>query len=456
MLKRNCSIRRLVLLAIEIFILIVLIIVNAFFAASEIALISLNDNKVKLLAESGDKKAKLLHSLLSEPSRFLATIQIGITLAGFLASAFAAESFAGRLAELLYEWGVPVSKEVLGTISVIVITLVLSYFTLVLGELVPKRLALQKAEPISNFAVLPLTFLSKISSPFVKLLTISMNFIVRLFGVDPDAEDENVTEEEIRMMVDVGKERGTIQEAEKVMINNIFELDNKTVSDIMTHRTNIIAIPLNYGLIETVRLVNVEKYTRFPVYEGDIDHIVGILHVKDLIQFIENCEENNFHLKELLRDPYFVLESKRIDELFKQMQMYNIHMAIAIDEYGGTDGVVTIEDVIEEIVGNIFDEYDDREIDDEEITMLDQHTYLIPGTTNLYVVEDLLKIEFPSEDYDTISGFVIGQLGYIPNEIEKPEIEFENIRFSVEEMDDKRILQLRVKVLEKKESDGIE
>lgn len=444
------------LLAIEIFILIVLIIVNAFFAASEIALISLNDNKVKLLAESGDKKAKLLHNLLSEPSRFLATIQIGITLAGFLASAFAAESFAGRLAGLLYEWGVPVSKDVLGTISVIVITLVLSYFTLVLGELVPKRLALQKAEPISNFAVLPLTFLSKISSPFVKLLTISMNFIVRLFGVDPDAEDENVTEEEIRMMVDVGKERGTIQEAEKVMINNIFELDNKTVSDIMTHRTNIIAIPLNYGLIETVRLVNVEKYTRFPVYEGDIDHIVGILHVKDLIQFIENCEENNFHLKELLRDPYFVLESKRIDELFKQMQMYNIHMAIAIDEYGGTDGVVTIEDVIEEIVGNIFDEYDDREIDDEEITQLDQHTYLIPGTTNLYVVEDLLKIEFPSEDYDTISGFVIGQLGYIPNEIEKPEIEFENIRFSVEEMDDKRILQLRVTVLEKKESDGIE
>jgi putative hemolysin len=202
--------------------------------------------------------------------------------------------------------------------------------------------------------------------------------------------------------------------------------------------------------------VNVEKYTRFPVYEGDIDHIVGILHVKDLIQFIENCEENNFHLKELLRDPYFVLESKRIDELFKQMQMYNIHMAIAIDEYGGTDGVVTIEDVIEEIVGNIFDEYDDREIDDEEITMLDQHTYLIPGTTNLYVVEDLLKIEFPSEDYDTISGFVIGQLGYIPNEIEKPEIEFENIRFSVEEMDDKRILEVRVKILEKRESDGRE
>jgi putative hemolysin len=445
-----------VLLALEIFILVVLIIVNAFFAASEIALISLNDNKIRLLAENGDKKAKLLNSLLSEPSRFLATIQIGITLAGFLASAFAAESFAGRLAEWLYKLGVPISRDLLGTISVVVITLVLSYFTLVLGELVPKRLALQKAEPISNFAVLPLTFLSKISSPFVKLLTISTNFIVRLFGVDPEADDENVTEEEIRMMVDVGKERGTIQETEKVMINNIFEFDNKTVSDIMTHRTNIVAIPHNFGLKETVQLVNIEKYTRFPVYEEDIDHIVGILHVKDLIQFVENCDENIFHLKELLRDPYFVLESKRIDELFKEMQMYNIHMAISIDEYGGTDGVVTIEDVIEEIVGNIFDEYDDREIDDEEIVKVDHNTYLIPGTTNLYVVEELLKIDIPSEDFDTISGFVIGQLGYIPNEAEKPEIEFENIRFSVEEMDDKRILQLRASVLDKKEIEANE
>jgi putative hemolysin len=438
-----------VLLATELLILGILIILNAFFAASEIALISLNDNKVRIMAESGDKKAKMLYSLLSEPSRFLATIQIGITLAGFLASAFAAESFAGRLAKTLHEIGVPITEELLGTISVFVITLVLSYFTLVLGELVPKRLALQKAEAISMFAVMPLTILSKISSPFVKLLTLSTNFIVRLFGVDPNADDENVTEEEIRMMVDVGKERGTIQETEKMMINNIFELDNKTVSDIMTHRTNIIAIPFNYSLLETVRLVNIEKYTRFPVYEDKIDHIVGILHVKDLIQFVENCDEQTYNLKELLREPYFVLESKRIDELFKEMQMNNIHMAIAIDEYGGTDGVVTIEDVIEEIVGNIFDEYDDRGIDEEEILELDDKTYLIPGMTNLYVVEDLLNIKFPTEDVDTLSGFVIGQLGYIPNEDEKPEVDFENILFKVEKMDDKRIMLLRVSELEK-------
>lgn len=435
------------LISLEIFILAVLIILNAFFAASEIALISLNDNKVKLMAESGNKKAIMLDNLLSEPSRFLATIQIGITLAGFLASAFAAESFAGRLAKALHDMGVPVSERLLGTISVIVITLLLSYFTLVLGELVPKRLALQKAEAISMFAVFPLTILSKVSSPFVKLLTASTNFIVRLFGVDPDADDENVTEEEIRMMVDVGKERGTIQEAEKIMINNIFEFDNKSVSEIMTHRTNIVAIPLHFTLKETVRLVNEEKYTRFPVFEENIDRIVGILHSKDLIQFVENCDENSFNMKELLRAPYFILESKPIDDLFKEMQMNNIHMAIAIDEYGGTDGVVTIEDVIEEIVGNIFDEYDEIGLDYEEIIELEDNVYLIPGTTNLYVVEDLLDIEISNEDFDTLSGFVIGQLGYIPDENEKPQVEYNNILFAVEEMHDKRIQKIRVTLL---------
>ncbi|PLR75322.1 HlyC/CorC family transporter [Bacillus sp. V3-13] len=435
-------------MATEILVLIVLIILNAFFAASEIALISLNDNKVKLMADKGDKKAVMLHKLLSEPSRFLATIQIGITLAGFLASAFAAESFAGSLAQTLYNLGVPISPDLLETISVIVITLMLSYFTLVLGELVPKRLALQKAEAISNFAVAPLTLLSKISSPFVKLLTLSTNLVVRMFGVDPNADDEHVTEEEIRMLVDVGKERGTIEEDEKMMINNIFEFNNKTVSDIMTHRTNIVAIPIDYTLKETVELVNVEKYTRFPVYEENIDHIVGILHVKDLIQFVENSDTKKFNLREMIREPFFVLESKRTDHLFKDMQKNNVHMAIAIDEYGGTDGIVTIEDLIEEIVGNIFDEYDEPLAGDEEIKELGPNTYLMAGTTNLYEVEDIVDRELPIQEYDTLSGFVIGQLGYIPAVEEQPSIEAENIVFTVVEMDDKRIMKVKVEVKE--------
>jgi putative hemolysin len=439
-------------LATEILVLIVLILINAFFAASEIALISLNDNKIKLNAESGDKKAKMLQNLLSEPSRFLATIQIGITLAGFLASAFAAGSFSGRLTEFLIDLGVPIPPDMLETMSVVFITLILSYFTLVVGELVPKRLALQKAEAIAYTAVGPLTILSKVTAPFVKLLTLSMNVIVRLFGVDPNAEDENITEEEIRMMVDVGKEKGTIQDSEKVMINNIFEFDNKTVSDIMTHRTNIVAIPINYGLKETARIVNLEKYTRFPVYDDNIDHIVGIVHVKDLIQFVEDCDEEKFNLRELIRDPYFVLESIRIDHLFKEMQKHNIHMAIAVDEYGGTDGIVTIEDLIEEIVGNIFDEHDEMGYDDEEIIQLDSNTYLFPGTTNLYEVEDILKVELPNREYDTLSGFVIGQLGYIPVGDQQPYIEYQNITFEVDEMDDLRIMKVKVTVKEIEET----
>lgn len=432
----------------EILVLIVLILLNAFFAASEMALVSLNDNKIKLMADGGHKKAKLVQTLLNEPSRFLATIQIGITLAGFLASAFAAGSFAGRLAEFLYNLGMPLDQATLETISTVIITLVLSYFTLVLGELVPKRLALQKAEEISFFAVTPLTLLSKITAPFVKFLTLSTNLMVRLFGLDPNADEEDVTEEEIRMMVDVGQEKGTIQETEKEMINNIFEFDNKTVSDIMTHRTNIVAIPVEMSLKETLHIANVEKYTRLPVYDDNIDNIIGILHVKDLFQFIENGDREAFNLREMVREPYYVLESIKIDQLFRDMQKNNTHLAIVIDEYGGTDGIVTIEDLIEEIVGNIFDEYDEPELDISEIEEIDEFHYVMAGTTNLYEVEDILEVDLPIQEYDTLSGFMIGQLGYIPGVDERPAIEYKNIIFAVEEMNDRRIVKVKVTIKE--------
>ncbi|MGM0902253.1 MAG: hemolysin family protein [Bacillota bacterium] len=438
-------------MSFELLLLVFLIVLNAFFAASEMALVSLNDNKIQLMAESGDKKAILVHNLLSEPSRFLATIQIGITLAGFLASAFAAGSFAGRMGEYLWRMGLPLSQTMLETISTVIITLILSYFTLVLGELVPKRLALQKAEAVSFFAAVPLTWLSKLALPFVKLLTWSTNIVVRLFGVDPNADDENITEEEIRMMVDVGQEKGTIQETEKQMINNIFEFDNKTASDIMTHRTNILAIPAHSDLKETVHLVNVEKYTRIPVFEDDLDHILGILHVKDLIQFIESGDKESFDLKKMVRDPYYVLESVTIDHLFRDMQKNNVHIAIVIDEYGGTDGIITIEDMIEEIVGNIFDEYDEPELDENEIEKIDEYNYYMIGTTNLYEVEDILDTELPTKEYDTLSGFIIGQLGYIPRVDERPAIQYDNIVFAVDEMDDRRIVKVKVSLLESME-----
>ncbi len=426
----------------EIILLLILIVLNAFFAASEIALISINDNKIKHMAESGNKKAILLKNLLGEPSKFLATIQIGITLAGFLASAFAAENFAGRLVEVVKKTGFQIPESVLKNICLIVITLLLSYFTLVLGELVPKRLAMKKAESIAMFVARPIYFISLLTSPFVKFLTFSTNTIVRLFGVDPNEEDEEVTEEEIRMMVDVGEEKGTIHENEKEMINNIFEFNNKTVGDIMTHRTDIAALPINETLENVIAFVKQEKYSRIPVYEDDIDNIVGVMHSKYLIDYLSNGNSNNdFNLSSIIRKPYFVPISKKTDELFAELQKSNTHLAIIIDEYGGTAGIVTLEDLLEEIVGNIFDEDDEVERDIEK---QDNNTFIINGTTSLDVVSEFLNVPLPIDEYDTLSGFIIGELGRIPNKGDDLTLEYNNLIFKVKELDDKRIAKVKV------------
>jgi putative hemolysin len=413
------------------------VFINAFFAASEIALISLNDNKIKVMAAEGNKKAKKLKKILSEPTKFLSTIQIGITLAGFFASALAADRFSGSLVKLLQLIPISLSASILKPISVILITLVLSYFTLVFGELVPKRLAMKKAEAIAFFAVTPLHLLSVASSPFVRLLTTSTNFLVRLFGVDPHAEDDHVTEEEIRMMVDVGEEKGTIDEDERVMINNIFEFDNKVVSECMTPRTAIVGIPANADLATISTIIQEEQYTRFPIFEENMDNIIGVLHVKDLLPFIQGGKVAAFQLNKLIRKPYFVPESKRTDDLFKELQRSKNHMAIVIDEYGGTAGLVTIEDLLEQIVGHIFDEYDDVHHDYEQ---LDPHTYRIKGDYSLSLVEDLLETNLPTEDYETLSGFLIGQLGRIPEAGEKPIVEFGSVVFKIEAIEEKRII----------------
>lgn len=427
---------------IEIFVLVVLILVNAFFAASEIALISLNDNKVKAQADDGDKKAAMILKLLREPSRFLATIQIGITLAGFMASAFAADSFSESIAVFAADMGVPLPLATLDAIAVVIITLILSYFTLVFGELVPKRLAMKKAEAISRIAVGPLKWLSVLTAPFVKLLTFSTNIIVRLFGVNPNEEDEEVTEEEIRMMVEVGRERGAIQESEQRMIDNIFEFDNKIASDIMTHRTNIAAISSKATMPEVIQYVNEMKYTRYPVYGESIDDIVGILHVKEMMPFLQDCDESTFRLENLLRKPFYVPNSRPTDELYRDLQRTKVHMAIVIDEYGGTAGVITIEDLLEEIVGNIFDEYDEEE--PREIVPLDEHTYQMDGMVSLDEVERLLRAGLPVDEFETLSGFLIGQLGRLPEMGEKPEIRYEGIVFKAEEATDRRIAKVKV------------
>ncbi|TFD99954.1 hemolysin family protein [Jeotgalibacillus sp. R-1-5s-1] len=428
--------------------LVVLILVNAFFAASELALVNLNDNKVKRAADEGDPKAKTLYNLISKPSLFLSTIQIGITLAGFLSSAFAADFFAGPLAESLVDWGVPLSIGVLNTISVVTITIILSYFTLIFGELVPKQLALQKAEAISRVAAGPLSFLAKVSAPIVAILTFSTNTVVRLFGVDPNAKNEEATEEDIRMLVDVGRERGTINPEEKTMINNIFEFNDKIASDIITHRRDMSALPIDASFEDVLALVNKERYTRFPVYEGEIDKIVGVLHAKDLFQYVGRDEP--FDLKNVIRKPFFVLESQPIDVLFASMQKSNTHIAIVIDEYGGTEGLITIEDVIEEIVGEILSESLEPGFSEQEITELTPGEYEAEGTFRLWELEEIIHVSLPSEDLDTISGFMIHELGYIPSNNERPVVKYKNTVFKVLEVSENRIERVHIKVEKEK------
>ena len=341
----------------QIFVLFILIALNAFFAATEIAFISLNDAKIEKQAKQGEKKAKQINEMLKEPSKFLATIQIGITLAGFLSSAFASEAFADKLAPIMQQM-IPIGFGVWKSISIILITIILSYFTLVFGELVPKRIAMKNAEKVANFSIGIIKVISIITAPFVKFLTFSTNVISSLFGVKEN-EEETVTEEEIRMMVEVGEEKGTIEEQEKELINNVFEFNDKTVSEIMTHRTDIYALDIKDNIEDILTELDEYKYSRIPIYEDSIDEIRGVLYIKDLFKYLNNKEKVG--IKDIMREAYFVPQYKMIDDLFKELQKNKKQLAIVVDEYGGTAGIVTMEDILEELVGNIFDEYDDIE-----------------------------------------------------------------------------------------------
>ncbi|ANU10914.1 hypothetical protein A1A1_17860 [Planococcus antarcticus DSM 14505] len=344
------------MMGLELGILAFLILLNAFFAASEIALISLNDHKIKKMAEEGHRKAQWINQMLSEPSQFLATIQIGITLAGFSASAFAADSFADELSLYVQQSGMPVSSQLAQVVSLFLVTLILSYFTLVFGELVPKRLALQKAESISLLAINPLRFLAKLTNPFVKFLSWSTNTVIRMFGIDPSEEYSGELEEEIRLMLDVGKEKGTIKEIEQFMITRIFEFNDKNVGEIMVHRTDMTSISTVLSLENVIHIVKKCPYTKFPVYEGDTDHIVGTLNIKDLFRYREKNNSSSFDIQKIMRKPFFVSEKRKADKVFIEMQKKNVHLAIVLDEFGGTSGLVTLEDLIEELVGDIKSE----------------------------------------------------------------------------------------------------
>ncbi|MDD2533236.1 MAG: hemolysin family protein [Eubacteriales bacterium] len=424
---------------IDLFILALLILVNAFFAATELAIISLNDNKIRRKAEEGDKIAAKIYRLIVEPSRFLATIQVGVTLAGFLSSAFAAEKFANRLYALI-----GLDMPIIHTFSVVAVTILLAYFSLVLGELVPKRLAQHNPEKLANAVVGAITVLGVVMHPFVRLLTLSTNLVLRLLRIDPNQVDRSVTEEEIRMMVDVGRELGSIHEEEKEMIENIFEFNDMAVKEIMTHRTDVIALDVEATFKEVIEKALQDQYTRIPVYEESIDNIIGILHVKDLLQVALDGKHDDFSLRNLIRSPYVVPESKNSDAVFREMQKNRVQMAIVIDEYGGTAGIITIEDLIEEIVGSLQDEYDEEE---SLIVQIDENTYIVDGMTPLDDVSEAFNVQFPDDDIDTLAGLVIRLLGKIPDENEQLTISFGTLEFTVMSMDDKRIAKVQIRIL---------
>ncbi|MGI6168124.1 MAG: hemolysin family protein [Christensenellales bacterium] len=430
-------------LILQLILQIVLILINAFFAMTEIAVISINENRIRRMAEEGNSKAVTLLKIAEKPTNFLSTIQIGITFAGFLGSAFASQNFASRIVDGIIAANPSANAGTLNTIAVIIITLILSYFTLVFGELVPKRLAMRSPEKIGMRVAGLIGGLTKIMSPFVWLLSVSTNAILRLLHINPHEAAAAVTEEEIRLMVDIGEEKGSIATDEREMIENIFEFDNKNAEDVMTHRTDVYAIWVDEDPIEIRKIIQESGHSRFPVYDEDIDDIIGILYLRDY--FVNICQESPRPLKDLLRTPYFVPETVHTDVLFKDLQQKKVHIAVVVDEYGGTSGIVTMEDLLEEIVGSIYDEYDPPE---EEFEQLSDNLWRVEGSMPLDTLAELLSIELPIDEFDTLGGLVFGQLNSIPADGSYPEVEAYGLKILVDEIEDRRIVKTLVSKLE--------
>ncbi|HZK28028.1 MAG TPA: hemolysin family protein [Thermoclostridium sp.] len=399
-----------------------LIILNAVFACAEIAVISMNDNKMDRMANAGDKRAIRLSNLTEQPARFLATIQVGITLAGFLGSAFAADNFASIIVDGLIKLGLKVPISTLNTVSVIVITLILSYFTLVFGELVPKRIAMKNAEKLALGMSGLVYFISKVFAPLVSLLTISTNSILRLLGIDPTASDVNITEEEILMMIDEGSEKGAINHSEKELIQNIFEFDDKTAEEVMTHRTEVSLLWLDESDEEWGETIVDSRHTHYPVCDETTDNIIGVLNSKDYFRLKDKSRENV--MKHAVKPAYFVPEAVRTDILFRNMKQSKTHFAIVLDEYGGMNGIITINDLLEQLVGDLDDDISVIEIPPELLVeRVDSQTFKIHGSTSLKYVAERLAIDLPETEYETFGGFVFGMLGYIPKSGSTPEVE---------------------------------
>ncbi|MBQ7954140.1 MAG: HlyC/CorC family transporter [Lachnospiraceae bacterium] len=414
---------------------LILIMLNAVFACAEIAVISMNDNKLAKMVADGDKRAIRLAKLTSSPARFLATIQVAITLSGFLGSAFAAENFSGVLVDWLVDLGVTIPVSVLDSVSVVFITLVLSYFTLVFGELVPKQVAMRKSEALALGLSTLISGIATVFAPLVSFLTASTNGVLRLMGIDPNAEEEKVSEEEIRMMVDVGSEKGTIDYEEKEFIQNVFEFDDLSADEILTHRTEVVMLDLEDDMEEWINTIFNSRYTLYPVCDCGADNIVGVLNAKEYFRLEDKSRESV--MERAVTPAYFVPATVKADVLFKNMKKEKHSMAVVLDEYGGMTGIITINDLVEQLVGEFGSGDEDENV--EMIKQIGEDTWEIRGSALLEDVSEALGVSLPCEDYDTFNGLVFHTLGSIPEDGSDIEIEVANLNVKVTELENHQV-----------------
>lgn len=421
-----------------------LTLVNAFFAGAEMAVVSVNKNRIKVLADEGSKRAALLQTLFEDSTKFLSTIQVAITLAGFFSSASAATGISQVLGGWIAQFGIPYSN----TIAVVVVTIILSYFTLVFGELVPKRIALQKAEAFSLFVVQPIYIISKILSPFIKLLSLSTNGFLHLIGMKTENLEEAVSEEEIKKMLETGSENGVFNEIEKEMINSIFSFDDKTAKDVMVPRREVFAIDIEEPLEKILDEILETRHSRIPVYEEQIDNIIGILQGKDVMIEARKKSFEEVDIRALLKEAFFVPDGKSTDELFREMQKTKNRMAVLIDEYGGVSGILTVEDLVEEVMGEITDEHEEEVV---ELQKIGEKEYLLDGSILIEELNEKLNLKLETENYDTLSGYLIEELGYIPKDSGQCELDADGVHFKILEVKEKRIRKVWMKIPEQAE-----
>ena len=414
---------------------VILIALNAIFACAEIAIISMNDNKLAKMAGDDDKRAIRLQKLTNQPARFLATIQVAITLSGFMGSAFAAGNFSGLLVNALVKIGVPIPVSVLESISVVLITIILSFFTLVFGELVPKQIGMRKSESLALGMSGLISGISKAFSPIVWLLTVSTNGLLKLVGIDPNAEDDNVSEEEIRMMVDVGSEKGTIDHEEKEFIQNVFEFDDLSVEDIMTHRVDVIMLDIQDSMEEWKKIIYESRHNKYPVYDNSADKIVGILEAKEYFRLEDQSRESV--MEYAVKPAYFVPDFIKADVLFGNMKKERHSFAVVMDEYGGMSGIVSISDLVEQLVGDLGEVNGEEE--EDYIELLEEGVYKVHGSTMLSDIDEVTGLSLDNEDYDTFNGLIFNVLGCVPEDGKDIEVEVAGMKVKVVEIKEHQI-----------------